>query len=330
MTESVKNRPLVSIVIISYNRKDALRRCVQAARAQTYPNTEILIVDNDSADGGWQRIQTEFPDVQIIRMHRNVGWPMAKNIASANVRGEFIYFLDDDLYLQDDAVETAIDILVRRPELILVSGQMQDVKTGEPFKLSIWGNSDVMPEERYTTAIYGGHAAWRADGLRKVGYYPEHSPYGGLDAFIGEQALDLGYLIYWSPAILGRHEKSVLGRDDPRNFQQGFLNRIHRAWALHPLLYAVAGTLVPLWRYGKSAIKQGLFGAYLRAVPKIPVAVLRGLMKRRPVAWSTMRLQQAMRDHAPRTPEELKRLCRPGHPVWETCKRVLDGDKSNR
>ncbi len=325
MTVSVDNQPLVSIAIISYNRKDALRRCVQAARDQTYSNTEILIIDNDSVDGGWQEVQKEFPDVRVIRMHRNIGWPMAKNVASANVHGEFIYFLDDDLYLFPDAVEKAVNLLLKRPEILLVSGQFVDIYTHQCYRMSIWGKCKCIPPATYTATIYGGHALWRADGLRKVGYYPEHSTYGGLDAYVGQKALDMGYLVYWSPDILGYHEGHKGGRDNARNFRQVMTNRIHVAWMLHPLLYATTGTILSICRYAVVAFKRRLIKPYISALIRFPSAIINGLRCREPIRRSTMRLFFALRKHRPATIEELMRICPEHHPVWETCRRVITG-----
>ncbi len=320
-----RNKPLVSIVIISYNRCECLRRSVQAARDQTYANTEILIVDNDSADDGWQEVQKEYPEVRVIRMHRNMGWPTAKNIASANVRGEFIYYLDDDLYLFPDAVEKAIAILSDRPEIIIVSGQFMTSQPDRFKRMSVWKDKDITPPaSMYTNAIYGGHAAFRAGVLRDIGYYPEHSMYGGLDSYIALRALDMGYLVYWSPEILGYHEGGVGGRPESHNFQQTMLNRIHLGWSMHPLDYALAGTFLPIFQFASEAARRGLTGAYLWALPKIPMAILRALLAgRKPVRRSTMKLRENIRQFRPSTIQELLRICPPNHPVRMVCERII-------
>ena len=92
--------PLVSVLIPAYNAQGTLRETVQSALAGTYPNVEIVIVDDGSTDGTTQIASTlsADPRVRVFRQS-NRGLPGALNAALAAAQGDFVARLDaDDLW----------------------------------------------------------------------------------------------------------------------------------------------------------------------------------------------------------------------------------------
>ena len=89
--------PRVSVVITTYNRAALLPRAVNSVLAQTYPDYEIIIVDDCSTDSTPDVIRS-FPDPRIrsFKHEWNRGVSAARNTGVANARGEYISFLDDD------------------------------------------------------------------------------------------------------------------------------------------------------------------------------------------------------------------------------------------
>ena len=85
----------LAIVIVSYNVRDLLRRCLQSVRASQGAITfAVCVVDNASPDNSVEMVRTEFPDVQLIANPENVGYPAANNqglrllgVSSAQERG---------------------------------------------------------------------------------------------------------------------------------------------------------------------------------------------------------------------------------------------------
>lgn len=91
--------PLISLVVPTYNRKDYLRVCVRSLLDQSYPNCEVIVVDDGSSDGTREMIAAEFPQVRYI-YQENAGTSAAKNHGVAEARGEYIVFNDsDDVFL---------------------------------------------------------------------------------------------------------------------------------------------------------------------------------------------------------------------------------------
>ena len=94
-------RPLVSIVIPVYNGSDYLREAVDSALAQTYPNVEVLVVNDGSDDGGrTEGIALSYGDGIRYFRKGNGGVASALNLGIREMRGEYFSWLShDDVYL---------------------------------------------------------------------------------------------------------------------------------------------------------------------------------------------------------------------------------------
>jgi len=103
--------PLVSIVIVTYNRRDFLVRAVASARAQTYQNTEIIVV-NDGTEPVAD-LFTDMPDVKVVNNPVNLGLGGTRNAGVAVASGEYVAFLDDDDEYFPDHVAILTEALER-------------------------------------------------------------------------------------------------------------------------------------------------------------------------------------------------------------------------
>lgn len=94
----------VSIVIVSYNAKDIMIKCIDSIRQKTCPSTEIIVVDNASTDGVTDALKAR-SDIKLILNECNAGFGEASNqglaIASA---GNDIFFLNNDTIMTDNAL----------------------------------------------------------------------------------------------------------------------------------------------------------------------------------------------------------------------------------
>src|SRR2546430_17636828 len=92
--------PLVSIVIVNYKRREALTRSLAYARAQTYLNREIIVVDNNSQDDIRSFIAAHAPEVKLIELPRNSGACGGRNAGMASATGSIVITLDNDIYFE--------------------------------------------------------------------------------------------------------------------------------------------------------------------------------------------------------------------------------------
>lgn len=104
----MSGKPLISVVIPTYNRTQQTIAAIESVLAQTYPNFEIIVVDDGSTDGSGEAIQ-RFISQRMNGCHQilffgqpNQGASIARNMGISKARGEYIAFLDsDDIWLPE-------------------------------------------------------------------------------------------------------------------------------------------------------------------------------------------------------------------------------------
>ncbi len=104
----MKDTPKIAAVIVTYNRKEFLKDCLQALLNQTRLPDEIILIDNASADGTDQMIQDEFPQVTYVRLPDNMGGAggFHEGIKVAYEKGyDWIWVMDDDAFPEPTALE---------------------------------------------------------------------------------------------------------------------------------------------------------------------------------------------------------------------------------
>ena len=114
------NLPLVSVVLSCYNSARYLAETLASVVAQTYPNTEIIVVDDGSSDGT-AGIAQAYP---VTYLHqRNQGVSAARNLGLSHSRGAYLLFLDHDDRLLPGAIATGVDLLEQHPECSMAVGE---------------------------------------------------------------------------------------------------------------------------------------------------------------------------------------------------------------
>ena len=98
---------LVSAIIPVFNNIKTLKRCVESVLSQTYPNLEIILVDNgstDSSDVLCDEFGARDPRVSVLH-EKNEGVSATRNQGVRIAKGEFITFIDSDDHITPDYVE---------------------------------------------------------------------------------------------------------------------------------------------------------------------------------------------------------------------------------
>jgi GT2 family glycosyltransferase len=110
----------LTIVIVSWNVRDLLRRCLQSivphptsgatdSLARGELGVEIVVVDNASVDGSAEMVQAEFPGVRLVTNDQNRGFTVANNQGLARGRGRYLLLLNPDT----EVVGNALPVMVR-------------------------------------------------------------------------------------------------------------------------------------------------------------------------------------------------------------------------
>ncbi len=107
----MENQALISVIIPVYNVEEYLHECVDSVINQTYKNLQIILVDDGSTDSSG-KICDEYAenDKRITVVHqKNAGPSKTRNTGLSQANGKYIYFLDSDDYIENNALELLID-----------------------------------------------------------------------------------------------------------------------------------------------------------------------------------------------------------------------------
>ena len=108
-----KNNKLISVIINVYNAEKYIEKCLESVINQTYKNLEILIINDGSTDNSI-KLCKKYKDKRIkIITTENMGLAASRNVGIDNATGDYLYFVDADDYIKEDAIEYLYDILVK-------------------------------------------------------------------------------------------------------------------------------------------------------------------------------------------------------------------------
>jgi len=195
-------------VVNNYNYEGFLREAVDSALGQTHPRTEVVVVDDGSADGS-RGIIASYGDRALPVLKENGGQGSALNAGFAAARGEIVIFLDADDVLLPETASRAAAAFRERPELVKVHYRLRvvdaaGVPTGETVPaareaMPDWdrdGRQDPDPvgfaaEFSRTPRMPTSAVAYRASALRRILPMPAEAYRISAD----------GYLNYLSPVL---------------------------------------------------------------------------------------------------------------------------------
>jgi hypothetical protein len=115
----------LSIIIVNWNSKAYLERCLASIYANTRDlDFKVIVVDNASFDGCGEMLANRFPQVHFIQSPANVGFARANNIGYARALGDVLLFLNPDTEIVGDALPTLFEALIRAPRAGVVGAKL--------------------------------------------------------------------------------------------------------------------------------------------------------------------------------------------------------------
>jgi GT2 family glycosyltransferase len=108
--------PALSVIIVSHKCRSLLVQCLESLLADRWSKaTEIIVVDNASADGSVEEVRAQYPQVALIENGENVGFPAANNQALRIARGNAFLLLNPDTVVTEGAISRLVDFFEREP-----------------------------------------------------------------------------------------------------------------------------------------------------------------------------------------------------------------------
>jgi GT2 family glycosyltransferase len=115
---------LVSIVILNWNGKEHVYKCIDSVIRQTYPNIEVIVVDNGSTDGSIENIKFLHKNFIFIENNDNKGYAFGMNQGITKSGGKYIIPLNQDVYLHKDFVMQCVNKIENDPQIGAVGGRV--------------------------------------------------------------------------------------------------------------------------------------------------------------------------------------------------------------
>jgi len=216
--------PELSVVVLNWNGAHLLPACLDSVRAQTLRDFDLRVVDNGSTDGSIELLKSAYPEAQLTRFDRNIGFSLAVNAGLEQSGGRFVMLLNNDTELDPrcfDELLAAIHsddrlgmcapkmVYADRPDLINSAGHacgldglVVDIGRGQP-------DGDWFDRPREVLGACAGAALYRRQMLDEVGLFESTFFISFEDADLNWRAQWAGWRARYVPTALVRHREGV-------------------------------------------------------------------------------------------------------------------------
>lgn len=171
---------LVSAVITTHNRLQLLKRAVDSVRAQTYPDIEIIVVDDASNDGTREYCQSVIDIRYIYILSKNSrGGNYARNLGIKAAQGEYIAFLDDDDAWLPEKIEKQVKLMEKMDcELVFCGRKIEELHVGGMSYIDVLpskvNQGDMKKKILLSICTTTSAILCRKDALYDVGLFDEN------------------------------------------------------------------------------------------------------------------------------------------------------------
>ncbi|HUS79834.1 MAG TPA: glycosyltransferase family 2 protein [Armatimonadota bacterium] len=267
-----ESAPRASVIIPNWNGLRLLRPCLDSLRRQTLADHEVIVVDNASTDGTVEALATEYPEVRVMRLERNLGYSGGCNAGIRAARGRVVVLLNNDVEAEPDWLGELLAALDRHPQAGAAASRMmsradRDVlnaagdlfrANGLPDSRGVWQRyGPPWDAEALVFGASGGAAAYRREMLDAIGLLEERFFMWCEDVDLAWRAQLLGWGTVYAPRAVVYHRMSAtgggplssyyVGRNTvwvlARNYPTGLLRRHWRA------------VLAAQWRIARDALR---------------------------------------------------------------------------
>lgn len=204
--------PLVSVVIVTWNRKEEVGITVESVLDQLYERTEIVVVDNASTDGTVEMLRQQFPMVKIVELEENTGPTGGRNAGIAAARGEILFFLDSDASVGENTLARTVDKFKSDHQIGAVACKVVNAETRQLDNIAGWIFSEkdkVDQDEEFLSFSFSEcGCAIRKEALKRTGGFWDYLFFGREGEELAIRIWDADYQIVYFPKAIVYHRVS--------------------------------------------------------------------------------------------------------------------------
>ncbi|QKZ13394.1 glycosyltransferase family 2 protein [Spirosoma sp. KUDC1026] len=236
---------LISLVTINYNQAEITRQFLESTRSLTYPNVEIIIVDNASQPVLSTCLDaSQYPNLRIIRSERNLGFTGGNNLGIEAANGDFLFIVNNDTELTPTLLDELLEPFRIDPRIGVTCPKIKFYDTPDVLQYAGYNSMNMytgtatpvglnQPDSgQYDTSgvtnfAHGCAMMVRREVIERVGRFAERFflYYEELDW--SQRIKDAGYLIYYQSSAYILHKESVsVGPQNPMKTYYLTRNRI--------------------------------------------------------------------------------------------------------
>ena len=231
-------------MIVSWNGRRLLERCLPAVLSQSYSEFEVVLLDNGSTDGSLEWVRASYPSLRLLRRDRNLGFARANNQAIQVARGRYVATLNNDAEPDPDGLDEMVSALESSPTVGMCASRM--VRADDPSIVDSCGievdraaigwnrrAGEVDRPEEKPYEVFGpcaGAALYRRAMLDQVGMFDADFFAGYEDIDLAWRAQRMGWRCLYVPSarVVHRHS-STFKEGSPR---KGYLLGRNKVWTL--------------------------------------------------------------------------------------------------
>jgi len=191
----MKTFPKVFIIVLNYNGKNIIVPCLRSVFKNSYPNFEVVVVDNNSQDGSFEEAKLNFSKASFIRNSQNLGYAAGNNLGTRFAlerMADYVLLLNNDVEVENDFLVRMVEIAEKNEKTGIVGSIIFNQENREIwyaggkiswFRMKTYHEQKIRDASQFQTEfITGCSMLVKKDVFKKIGL------------------LDEDYFLYWEDA----------------------------------------------------------------------------------------------------------------------------------
>ena len=276
-TSMISGKTLFSTVIVTWNRKKDLSAAIDSVIMQKGVDKEIIVIDNNSADGtdnlmaGYQQ---KYPFIKYLKMKENAGYIIARNKGVTMSKGEVVFMLDDDAEIHDEEAFLKIDSKFSETWADVITVKFINLYTKEDEGF-VYAHNHVEYHDKsfFAFGFNGGSTFFKKYIFDKIGGLDEKFFRQGEETDFSYRMLKGGLFTFFFPGVIVYHKVNPYRQSRDTILYFSLRNTLIGIWKNLPLFEAVMLSLVNLLLYIQIAFRSRSFLFPMRALFSFLMAI---------------------------------------------------------